>query len=74
MGQKWPRPVGNMVYIGLNRGKHEQIFSSETTSPRGFLFGMQHHLVDLYHVCSNYAPRVKNGPAPGVTRDMVSFQ
>ena len=28
----------------------------------------------IYQVCSNYATGVKNGPAPGVTRDMVSFQ
>ena len=26
-----------------------------------------YHLVDLYQVCSNYAPGAKNGPAPGVT-------
>ena len=29
--------------------------------------GLVHHLVDLNQVCSNYAPGVKNGPAPGVT-------
>ena len=26
-----------------------------------------HHLVDLYHVCSNNAPGAKSGPALGVT-------
>ena len=28
---------------------------------------MWYHLVDLYQVCSNYAPEAKNGPASGVT-------
>ena len=32
-----------------------------------------HHLVDLYQICSNYAPVAKSGPAPGVTRDKASF-
>ena len=44
-----------------------KIFSSETTRPRALLFGMYHHLVDLYQNCSNYSPGAKNGPAPGVT-------
>ena len=35
-------------------------------SERALIFGMQHHLVDLYQVCSNYAPGAKNGPATGV--------
>ena len=39
--------------------KHEKIFLSETTRPRALIVGMQHHLVDLYKVCLNYAPRVK---------------
>ena len=34
----------------------------------------QNDLVDLYLVCSNYAPGAKIGPTPGVTRDMASFQ
>ena len=34
---------------------------SENTGPRALIFGSQHHLVDLYQVCSNNAPRVKNG-------------
>ena len=49
-----------MLYIGLNREKHENIFLSETISPRAMIFGMQHHLVD-------YAHGAKNVPAPGVT-------
>ena len=48
--------MGHTVYIGLYREKHEKIFLSETTSPRALIFGMKHHLVNLYQVCSNYAP------------------
>ena len=29
------------------------------------IFGMQQHLVDLYHVCSNNASVAKNVSAPG---------
>ena len=36
------------------------IFLSETTRPRVLIFDMQHHLVDLYQVCSNNAPGGKN--------------
>ena len=49
-----------MLYIGLNREKHENIFLSETIKHRAMIFGMQHHLVD-------YAPGAKNGPTQGVT-------
>ena len=34
----------------------KKIFLSETTRPRALIFGMKHHLVDLYQVCSNYIP------------------
>ena len=37
---------------------------SEPTRPRVLIFGMKHHLEDLYQVCSNYAPGPKNGPYP----------
>ena len=57
---------GQFFYIGLYR-ENVIIFLSETTGPRALIFGMYHHLVDLYQVCSNKAPGVKNGPAPGVT-------
>ena len=30
-------------------------FLSETTRPRALIFGMKHHLVDLYQNCSNNA-------------------
>ena len=57
-------PGGHMFYIGLNREKHEKIFLSETTRSRAFIFGMKHHLVSVYQLCSNYIPWAKNGPAP----------
>ena len=44
-----------------------KIFLSETIRPIALMFGMKHYLVDLYQVCSNYAPGAKNVPAPGVT-------
>ena len=52
---------GKMFYIGLYREKHEKIFMSETTMPRALIFGMKHHLVNLYQVCSNYIPWAKKG-------------
>ena len=36
-------------------------FLSETTRPRVFIFGVKHHLVNLYQVCSNYIHWAKNG-------------
>ena len=45
----------------------KKISWSETTSPRALIFGMQHHLVDIYQICSNKAPGVNNGPTAGVT-------
>ena len=39
-----------------------KIFLSETTRPTALIFAMYHHLVDLYQVCSNNDPGVKNGP------------
>ena len=60
-------PRGHMYYNGLPvyREKHEKILLSETIRPRGSIFVMLHHLVNLYHVCSNYAPWAKICPAPG---------
>ena len=43
-----------MLYIDFYMEKHEKIFLSETTRPRALIFGMKHHLVDFYQVCSNY--------------------
>ena len=56
-----------MFNIGLYSEKHEKIFLSETIRPRVLIFGISFHLVDLYQVCSEYAPAAKNGPALGVT-------
>ena len=47
-----------MFYIGLKR---ESMKKSSCLKPQG----MKHHLVDLYQVCSNYAPRAKNFSALG---------
>ena len=44
----------------------KKIFLCDTIWPRVLIFGMQHHLVDLYQVCSNYVPGTKNGPVRGV--------
>ena len=40
----------------------KKIFLSETIRLRALIFGMLHHLVDLYQVCSNYAPGAKMAP------------
>ena len=40
---------------------------SKTTRPRALIFGMKHHLVNFYQVCSNNIPWAKNGPVPGAT-------
>ena len=61
-GKKWPSPAGHIVYIGRNMKK---IFSSEITRPRALMFGMKHHLVNVYQICSNYIPGAKNGPPTG---------
>ena len=50
----------------------QKIFVSETIRPKALIFGM-HDLVDIYPVCSNYAPEAKIGPTPGVTRDMDTY-
>ena len=41
------------------------IFMSRPTRPRALIFGMKHHLVNFYQVCSNYIPGAKNGPPKG---------
>ena len=57
-------PGGHMFYIGLYK-KHMK--KSSCLKPYGLKLGylvQWHHLVDLYQVCSNYAPEAKNGPSP----------
>ena len=44
-----------------------KIFFLETRWRRALIYGMEHLLVDLYQVCTYDAPRVKTGPALGVT-------
>ena len=39
--------------------------SSERERPRALIFGMWHHLLELFKDCSNYGPRVKIGLSPG---------
>ena len=46
-------------------GKTCKIVISETTRPRALKWGMLHNLVNVYQVCSNYAPVAINGPVPG---------
>ena len=53
-------PGSHCLHRLMKNMKHEKLLS-ETTRPRALIFGMLHHLVDLYQVCSNYSP------APGVT-------
>ena len=43
--------VAKLVPPQGTQGKHEKIFLSGTTRPRHLIFGMKHHLVDLYQVC-----------------------
>ena len=38
---------------------------SEIIWPRALIFSMEHHIVVLYQVFSNYAPGAKNGPLRG---------
>ena len=46
--------------IDFQNENFKKIFLSETTRPRALTFGMKHHLVDLYLICSYYAPGAKN--------------
>ena len=48
----------------LYREDVKKIFLSGTTRPSALIFGMKHHLVDLYQVCSNYIPEAKKVPRP----------
>ena len=43
----------------------KNIFLSEITRHRVIIFGMYHHLVDIYQFCSNYVPGAKTDPALG---------
>ena len=56
---------GHMFYIGLYREYHEKIFLSDTTRHRALIFGIKHHLVNLYQVCLNYILGANNGATLG---------
>ena len=56
---------GHRFYISFYREKHEKTFLSETIKPRALIFGMKHHLVDLYQVSSNWTPGVKMATPQG---------
>ena len=60
MGPPW----GPHVLQCLEKGKHEKLFLSETTRQGALTFGMKHHLVDFFQVCSNDVP-VPKWPHPG---------
>ena len=47
----------HMFYIGLYWENVKNLMS-ETTGPKALIFGMKHHLVDFYQVCSNYRPGI----------------
>ena len=44
------------IPVGLYREHVKKNFLFETSRPRALVFGMRHHLVDFYRVCSNYIP------------------
>ena len=46
------------AHIGKN-----MFFLSEMIRSRALIFGMKHHLVDLYQVSLTYAPGAKKDPA-----------
>ena len=51
-----------MFCIDLYWENMEKISLSETMGPQALIFGIKHHLVDLYQVCLNYTPEAKNEP------------
>ena len=54
-----------MFYLGLYSENVKEILMSGTTRPDALIFGISHHLEDLYQVCSNNTPGARNGPALG---------
>ena len=67
LGPNMAPPQESHVLHRLIYVTHGKIVLSETTRPGALIVGMQHHLVELYQVCSNYTPGNKNDPAPGGT-------
>ena len=60
MAYNWPIPGATCYKENI------KIFCSETILPRAMIFGMLHHLVDIYQLCSNNAPEAKQGHTLGV--------
>ena len=59
LGPNWPCSRGHMFYSNislhvLHRFIHKQ-FLTEITEHRALIFGMEYHLVDLYHYLYNTA-------------------
>ena len=61
-----PAPGVTSLSIGTKKENFKYLLLGNLRR-RALIFGMWHLLVDLYQVCSNDAPGVKTGPAPGVT-------
>ena len=55
-----------MFCIGLYWENMTKFSCPKTIRHRALIFGLLHHLVDLFYACSNYAACANNGPAPGV--------
>ena len=43
-------------------GRQGRVNIVKTTKHRTLIFGMVHHLVAIFHVCSNYGPGTKSDP------------
>ena len=67
LGSKLASPRESQFQNIGTKTENFKILLSETIRCRGLIFGMLHLLVDLYKDCSYDAPKVKTGPAPGVT-------
>ena len=67
LGSKLTSPSESQVQNIGTKMENFKILLSETRRCRGLIFGMWHLLVDLYKNCSCDAPKVKTGPAAGVT-------
>ena len=67
-GPKMVPLQGHVFYIGLYREKDETIFLSKTTRPRALIFGMKHHLVNLYHEYDQEIPQSQTADNPVAPR------
>ena len=47
--------------------RDENFYNFIVLNHKALIFGILHHLFDLYQVCSNFTPGTKSGPAQGVT-------